>query len=155
MKLFVNSVKHIDFHWHKEVEVVYVLHGSIIMYLDQQQYTLHEDDVIVVNSMSVHKIERTNQDNVLLTLQFGPELMNNNAFISCNSAMNVEQNAPRLQSIKQYLAQMVWEINKKRRVIKISPWADYRCYADACRGIFPVERISHWKTVAGIMTIKD
>lgn len=113
MKLFVNSVKHIDFHWHKEVEVVYVLHGSIIMYLDQQQYTLHEDDVIVVNSMSVHKIERTNQDNVLLTLQFGPELMNNNAFISCNSAMNVEQNAPRLQSIKQYLAQMVWEINKK------------------------------------------
>ncbi|MGO4729061.1 GH39 family glycosyl hydrolase [Paenibacillus sp. 2KB_22] len=113
MKLFVNSVKHIDFHWHKEVEVVYVLHGSIIMYLDQQQYTLHEDDVIVVNSMSVHKIERTNQDNVLLTLQFGPELMNNNAFISCNSALNVEQDASWLHSIKQYLAQMVWEINKK------------------------------------------
>ncbi|WP_337031148.1 GH39 family glycosyl hydrolase [Paenibacillus illinoisensis] len=113
MKLFVNSVKHIDFHWHKEVEVVYVLHGSINMYLDQQQYTLHEDDLIVVNSMSVHKMERTNQDNVLLTLQFGPELMNNNAFISCNSALNVEQDVPRLRIIKQHLAQMVWEINKK------------------------------------------
>ncbi|MEC0128907.1 GH39 family glycosyl hydrolase [Paenibacillus pabuli] len=113
MKLFVNSVKHIDFHWHKEVEIVYVLHGSIIMYLDQKQYTLHEDDVIVVNSMSVHKIERTNQDNVLLTLQFGPELLNSNAFISCNSALNVDQDASRLHSIKQNLAQMVWEINKK------------------------------------------
>lgn len=155
MKLFVNSVKHIDFHWHKEVEVVYVLHGSIIMYLDQQQYTLQKDDVIVVNSMSVHKIERTNQDNVLLTLQFGPELMNNNTFITCNSALNVEQDAPRLHSIKQYLAQMVWEINKKHRVIKISQWADYRCYAATCRGIFPLEPMPYWKKAAGIMTIRD
>ncbi|WP_408892027.1 cupin domain-containing protein [Paenibacillus taichungensis] len=115
MKLFVNSVKYVDFHWHKEVEIVYVLQGSIIMYLDQKQYTLHEDDVIVVNSMSVHKIERTNQDNVLLTLQFGPELLNTNAFIFCNSALNNDGDKLRLTSIKQNLAQMVWEINKKTK----------------------------------------
>ncbi|WP_405152584.1 GH39 family glycosyl hydrolase [Paenibacillus sp. FSL K6-0108] len=115
MKLFVNSVKHVDFHWHKEVEIVYVLQGSILMYLDQKQYTLYEDDVIVVNSMSVHKIERTNQDNVLLTLQFGPELLNTNAFISCNSALNNDGDKLRLTSIKQNLAQMVWEINKKTK----------------------------------------
>lgn len=108
----MNSVKHIDFHWHKEVEIVYVLHGSVNMYLDQKQYMLHEDDIIVVNSMSVHKIERTSQDNVLLALQFGPELLNNNAFISCNSALNKDQDA-QLYDIKRYLAQMVWEINKK------------------------------------------
>ncbi|CAM3577273.1 MULTISPECIES: GH39 family glycosyl hydrolase [Paenibacillus] len=108
----MNSVKHIHFHWHKEVEIVYVLQGSVIMYLDQKQYTLHEDDVIVVNSMSVHQIERTSQDNVLLTLQFGPEWLNNQAFISCNSAADPEQHR-QLQGIKQYLAQMVWEINKK------------------------------------------
>ncbi|SET04492.1 helix-turn-helix domain-containing protein [Paenibacillus sp. NFR01] len=113
MKLFVNSVKHVDFHWHKEVEILYVLHGSINMYLDQKQYSLNEDDIIVINSMSVHKIERTHQDNVLLTLQFGPELLNNSIFISCNSALNREQDTSRLYSIKQDLARMVWEINKK------------------------------------------
>lgn len=113
MKLFVNSVQHIDFHWHKEVEILYVLHGSINMYLDQKQYTLQEDDILVINSMSVHKIERTHQDNVLLTLQFGPELLHNNAFISCNSAGHSGQDQSRLYSIKHNLAQMVWEINKK------------------------------------------
>lgn len=113
MKLFVNSVQHIDFHWHKEVEILYVLHGSINMYLDQKQYTLQEDDILVINSMSVHKIERTHQDNVLLTLQFGPELLHNNAFISCNSAGHSGQDPSRLHSIKHNLAQMVWEINKK------------------------------------------
>ncbi|WP_150275444.1 GH39 family glycosyl hydrolase [Paenibacillus tepidiphilus] len=113
MKLFVNSVQHVDFHWHKEVELVYVLHGSVTIYLNQQQYTLHEDDVIVINSMSVHKIERTQQDNVLLTLQFGPELLNNNTFISCNSAMNRNGADDHITSIKHNLAQMVWELNKK------------------------------------------
>lgn len=111
MKLFVNSVKHIDFHWHKEVEIIYVLQGSVDIYLDQKEYTLNADDVIVVNSMSVHKIARTTQDNVLLTLQFGPEWLSN-AFIACNSAAHTDQESQMYQ-IKQNLAQMVWEINKK------------------------------------------
>ncbi|MFC4775718.1 helix-turn-helix domain-containing protein [Paenibacillus sp. GCM10023252] len=114
IKLFVNSVKHIDFHWHKEVEIVYVLSGSVIMYLDQKQYTLHEDDIIVVNSMSVHRIEQTGEENVLLTLQFGTELLlSNHTFISCNSANSRDQNTSKFYIIKHNLAQMIWELNKK------------------------------------------
>lgn len=109
---------HIDFHWHKEVEIVYVLHGSITVYLDQRQYTLHEDDLIVMNSMSVHKLERKSQDNVLLTLQFGPELLSNSTSINCNSVVHNGQNASQIYSIKQHLAQMVLEINKKAQGYK-------------------------------------
>ncbi|UNK15986.1 helix-turn-helix domain-containing protein [Paenibacillus sp. N3/727] len=112
-KLFVNSVKHIQFHWHKEVEILYVLQGSVIMYLDQKQYTLNQDDVIVVNSMSVHKFERNSHDNILLTLQFGPEWLYNNVFISCNSTTEAEPNGFRFDTIKHDLAKMVWEMNKK------------------------------------------
>lgn len=112
-KLFVNSVKHIQFHWHKEVEILYVLQGSVIMYLDQKQYTLNQDDVIVVNSMSVHKFERSSHDNILLTLQFGPEWLYNNVFISCNSTTEAEPNGFRFDTIKHDLAKMVWEMNKK------------------------------------------
>ncbi|MEC0207233.1 AraC family ligand binding domain-containing protein [Paenibacillus lautus] len=57
-KLFVNSVKHVPFHWPKEVEIVYVLQGSVILHLDQKEYTLHQDDVVVVNSMSIHTFAR-------------------------------------------------------------------------------------------------
>ena len=112
-KLFVNSVKQVPFHWHKEVEIVYVLQGSVIMHLDQKEYTLHQDDVIVVNSMSIHKFEQNNHDNILLTLQFGPEWLHNNVFISCNSATEPEPVGFRFDTIKQELAKMVWEMNKK------------------------------------------
>ncbi|WP_412070989.1 GH39 family glycosyl hydrolase [Paenibacillus alvei] len=113
IKLFVNSVKHIHFHWHKEIEIIYVLQGSVVMYMDQRQYRLHQDDIIVVNSMSVHKIERTSEDNVLLTLQFGPEWLDANAFIHCNSSTQTEENRSSYDAIRHNLAKMVYEINKK------------------------------------------
>ncbi|WP_327204770.1 GH39 family glycosyl hydrolase [Paenibacillus sp. DMB20] len=117
-------MKHIQFHWHKEIEIIYVLQGSVIMYLDQHQYTLHQDDIIVVNSMSVHKIERTSQDNVLLTLQFGPEWLDANAFIHCNSSTQTDENRGSYDAIRRDLAKMVWEINKKA--------VGYRSYAMGC-----------------------
>lgn len=112
-KLFVNSVNYIPFHWHKEVEILYVLEGSVNMHLDQKQFTLNQDDVVVVNSMSVHKIERSNQDNILLTLQFSPEWLSDNVFISCNSTTTTEPIGIQYDTIKQELAKMVWEMNKK------------------------------------------
>lgn len=112
-KLFVNSVKYIPFHWHKEVEILYVLEGSVIMHLDQKQFTLNQDDLVVVNSMSVHQIEKSSHDNILLTLQFSPEWLNDNVFISCNSASEAEPSEFQYDTIKQELAKMVWEMNKK------------------------------------------
>lgn len=112
-KLFVNSVNYIPFHWHKEVEILYILEGSVIMHLDQKQYTLKQDDVVVVNSMSVHQIEQSSDDNILLTLQFSPEWLNENVFISCNSTTKTEPVDLQYDTIKQELAKMVWEMNKK------------------------------------------
>lgn len=129
-KLFVNSVKQVPFHWHKEVEIVYVLQGSVIMHLDQKEHVLHQDDVVVVNSMSIHKFEQNDQDNILLTLQFGPEWLQNNVFISCNSATEPESVGFRLDTIKQELAKMVWEMNKKSQAIEALPWEGCKRYVD-------------------------
>ncbi|VTR60222.1 transposon Tn10 TetD protein [Actinobacillus pleuropneumoniae] len=121
-KLFVNSVKQVPFHWHKEMEIVYVLQGSVIMHLDQKEHVLHQDDVVVVNSMSIHKFEQNDQDNILLTLQFGPEWLQNNVFISCNSATEPESVGFRLDTIKQELAKMVWENEQEvPRLSKLYP----------------------------------
>ncbi|MGG1638813.1 GH39 family glycosyl hydrolase [Paenibacillus sp. NRS-1760] len=113
IRLFVNSVAHVHFHWHKEIEIIYVLQGSVTIYLDQHQYLLQQDDIIVVSSMSVHKIERTSQDNVLLTLQFNPELMDEGSFIGCNSLQQTDENRENYDKIRRCLAQMAWEASKK------------------------------------------
>lgn len=113
IRLFVNSVAHIPFHWHKEIEIIYVLQGTITIYLDQRPYTLKQDDIIVVNSMSIHQIERTSQDNVLLTLQFNPDLLDNHTFVECNSLNQTPGDRDRYDRIRRYLAELAWEASKK------------------------------------------
>ncbi|AZS13314.1 GH39 family glycosyl hydrolase [Paenibacillus lutimineralis] len=113
IRLFVNSVAYVPFHWHKEVEIIYVLQGWITIHVDQRSYELKQDDIIVVNSMSVHQIERTNQDNVLLTLQFNPELLDEQRVVACNSLYQTSKNQEMYDRIRHYLAQMAWEASKK------------------------------------------
>ncbi|MBP1963220.1 cupin domain-containing protein [Paenibacillus aceris] len=112
MHLFVNSVAHVPYHWHKEVENIYVLQGAVTILVDQQQYDLKQDDIIVVNSMSVHKLERTLQDNVLLSLQFSPILLEGETFIACNSSGKTMEDQGCYNQIRRYLAQFVWESTK-------------------------------------------
>lgn len=113
IRLFVNSVAYVPFHWHKEVEIIYVLQGAITIHVDQRNYELKQDDIIVVNSMSVHQIDRTNQDNVLLTLQFSPDLLDEQRAVSCNSLHQTPENQDIYDSIRRYLAQMAREASKK------------------------------------------
>lgn len=112
-RLFVNSVEQVHFHWHKETEIIYVLQGSVTVYMEQGQYTFSEDDLIVVNSMSVHGLERTVEDNVLLTLQFSTELLGEHRLIDCNSLSQEAGNRERYDEIRKCLAHMAWESSKK------------------------------------------
>jgi xylan 1,4-beta-xylosidase len=113
IRLFVNSVAYVPLHWHKEIEIIYVLQGAITIHMDQRNMTLNQDDVIVVNSMSIHQIERTNQDNVLLTLQFNPELLEEHLVVICNSLHQTPENRDTYDRIRRYLAQLAWEASKK------------------------------------------
>ncbi|MDQ6420027.1 helix-turn-helix domain-containing protein [Paenibacillus sp. LHD-117] len=113
IRLFVNSVAHIPFHWHKEIEIIYVLQGSVSVHVDQRQYELGQDGIIVLNSMSVHQIERTHQDNVLLTLQFGSELLGDNVVIDCISIGQSDHNREAFDLVRRELARMAWEASKK------------------------------------------
>lgn len=115
IRLFVNSVAYVPFHWHKEVEIIYVLQGAVTIHLDQRSYELSQDDIIVMNSMSVHQIERSNQDNVLLTLQFSPELLDEHRAVICNSLYQMPENRDIYDQIRCYLAQMTWEASKKKQ----------------------------------------
>jgi xylan 1,4-beta-xylosidase len=113
IRLFVNSVAHIPFHWHKEIEIIYVLQGVVSVHVDQKQYELGQDGIIAINSMSVHQIERTREDNVLLTLQFHPELLGEGVRLDCVSEEAGERNSEPYDRIRRELARLAWESSKK------------------------------------------
>lgn len=57
-RMFVNSVDHIHFHWHKEVEMICVLQGSVRIYVGRDNHEYHPGDFLFINSLSAHKIEK-------------------------------------------------------------------------------------------------
>ncbi len=116
-KMFINSVNYIPFHWHKEIELIFVVQGSIELTVESKRYVLNERDFIVINSMNVHKIDKTDSENVLLTLQIDLELTNHyipeleKVIFHCNSQDTEQQEA--YDIIRRYLAQLAWELNKR------------------------------------------
>ncbi|MBS4209411.1 helix-turn-helix domain-containing protein [Bacillus sp. FJAT-50079] len=116
-KMFINSVDYIPFHWHKEIELIFVIQGSIELIVESQRYILNERDLIVINSMDVHKVDKIDSENVLLTLQIDLDLTKHyipeldKAIFHCNSQDTEHQET--YDIIRRYLAQMVWEFNKR------------------------------------------
>ncbi|WP_258168982.1 cupin domain-containing protein [Paenibacillus sp. AR247] len=111
--LFINSIDHIPFHWHKELELIYVLKGSVEIHVAQERLILREEDLLVINSMDVHKIDKTGEANVLLTLQVDPgtvqaQPQQSKNRIDCSSLNARGADEARFAPIRSGLAQMMW-----------------------------------------------
>ena len=52
------------FHFHDDMEIVYVLSGSIILKSGYYTYTLKQGDMFILNDRDMHSLERTDEDNM-------------------------------------------------------------------------------------------
>lgn len=117
IKIFMHSINKSDMHWHKEIEILLVLEGSIKVRIGKDQYTLQENDLILLNPNEVHSTMKTDEENTLLALQMQTELFNkyypgfNEFRFECKSFLHEDQE--RFNEIRHLLARFVWEINKK------------------------------------------
>lgn len=59
-------------HWHRSVEIFLVKEGNIDFYINSTQYSLYEDDFVLVNPNDVHSIESP-EPNITIVLQFPVE----------------------------------------------------------------------------------
>ncbi len=57
------------FHFHDDMEIVYVLSGSIVLKSGYYTYTLKQGDMFILNDRDMHSLERTNEDNMVMMLQ--------------------------------------------------------------------------------------
>lgn len=118
MKIFIHSINNSKMHWHKEIEILLVLKGSIKLRIGMDEYEIQEDDLILLNPNEVHSISKTKEQNMLLALQIQPEFYNKyflkfgDMIFDCKSFLHKEQY--RFNKIRSILAKLVWEINKKR-----------------------------------------
>ena len=68
-------------HWHKELEINYILDGQCDYYIDGKHYTAKKGDIIIINSESIHravpKITRVIENRMAYTLLINYEFIKN------------------------------------------------------------------------------
>ncbi|HET6487776.1 MAG TPA: AraC family transcriptional regulator [Spirochaetia bacterium] len=71
-RTFFISIGYAGMHWHKEMEMLLVLDGSISVTSSGQTFTLQAGDLFWVNAWEAHSLLETADDNLLLVLQIDP-----------------------------------------------------------------------------------
>lgn len=56
-------------HFHDDMEVVYVLEGSVVLRNGYYTYTLKQGDIFILNDREMHSFESTGEDNMVMMLQ--------------------------------------------------------------------------------------
>ncbi|MCR8642837.1 helix-turn-helix domain-containing protein [Paenibacillus sp. N1-5-1-14] len=116
--LFLHQARYVADHWHDSVELLFVLRGSVDVYMQRQKSTLREEDVLVINSNEIHAIQ-SDEDNLLLALQIPVSFMKANfadlghLTFHCKSFLYGPEEQEKFNEIRSLLAEMMWIYNKE------------------------------------------
>ena len=71
-KTFITSMKRRLHHWHYDLEILFILNGSILIQLADKQIMLKKDDLFIINRNEIHGFKRSDENNNILALQINP-----------------------------------------------------------------------------------
>jgi AraC-like DNA-binding protein len=69
VNVIVADIKNYPIHFHEDIEVVFVLDGSIGLKNGYYQYTLKKGDIYIINDNETHSFESTGEPNMVMMLQ--------------------------------------------------------------------------------------
>lgn len=61
-----------EYHWHKEMELIFLLKGNSTFEVRGKKYKVNEGDLFFVNSFDMHSVAAEEGENVMLILHFDP-----------------------------------------------------------------------------------
>ena len=67
---FAVSINHRLTHFHNEIEILYMLEGSVLIERRGRTIRLEKDEIFLVERNVAHSLKHTDEENLILTLQF-------------------------------------------------------------------------------------
>lgn len=109
-KLFLHKLGSVPRHWHRSLEILVVLTGSVEIAVEDKRYTLHQTDICVINSLSPHEIYASNAEAVAFQTNpdktaFGEVLKK--SYFRCCSAGDTEN--PKYNRLRHLIARLIKE----------------------------------------------
>ncbi|HZH92691.1 MAG TPA: helix-turn-helix domain-containing protein [Tissierellaceae bacterium] len=120
-KVFIHSVDEMELHWHKHMEILFVLSGEIILNLGKEELILKEKDLILINTTDIHSTRKSEGDNLVLGMQIDTEFFNrlvpgfSRKIFRLRSFEDNGHLNGKVEEIKTLLAKFTMEISKKEK----------------------------------------
>jgi xylan 1,4-beta-xylosidase len=117
INISTTPVKNEEYHYHKELELVFILKGNLSYFVNGQKYKLSEHDLFWVNSLDMHSVFSESEECLLLTLHLNQIFFDtyyenfSNSYYQYNDSIN-DRNNPLYNSISQSLAKIMLSMIK-------------------------------------------
>jgi len=72
VKIFLHNLRNSPYHWHEDIELLFVLKGSIKVVCGKKTIMLKEKDLNLINSNEIHSTG-ADEDNLTLVIQINVE----------------------------------------------------------------------------------
>lgn len=128
LNVTVVNIKEYPIHFHDDLEVVFVLDGSIILKNGYYDYVMNAGDIFILNDREIHSFMNTKEDNMVLMLQLDMEYfiqhyqnLNNSFFVTDMNNPDDED----LENLRELLASAILQANAgelgyEQKLIEIS-----------------------------------
>ncbi|MCM3440257.1 helix-turn-helix domain-containing protein [Metabacillus halosaccharovorans] len=115
--LLMTTVKYVAMHWHDRIEFLLVLKGKVHVYVGREDYTLHENDLLLINSNEGHGVESDEENTILIVqipISFIKKCYKNieQERFQCQSFLH--ENQQQFNKIRTLLAQLCLTVKQKK-----------------------------------------
>ncbi|MBU3099495.1 MULTISPECIES: GH39 family glycosyl hydrolase [Clostridium] len=116
-KVFILNANNQEYHWHKEIELVFVLNGNLTFEVKGTRYKISQHDLFLVNSFDMHSVISEKGENIILILQLDPIFFDkycqnfSDFYYEPNKSMN-DRNNPLYDKISSILANIMFSMIK-------------------------------------------
>lgn len=104
-KVFLHRLGSVPKHWHRSIELLFVLSGTVHIVVDDKSYVLSSTDVFVINSLATHELYAQEAEMVAFQMNLSKspvfEAYKNVYFECCSAADN---NGRRYDYLRHLLA---------------------------------------------------
>ncbi len=115
VNVVVANIDEYPIHFHDDLEVVYVLDGSIRMRNGYYTYTLRQGDIYIFNDREMHSYENTGEDNMVMMLQMDLTYFSRyyDSLKNCFFVTDLEDEGDSLDVLRNILARIMMEVIQK------------------------------------------
>ena len=112
LNIFLHKVKYVANHWHDHIEILFVLKGKVDVRIYDKQFTLRQEDLLLININEIHSIQ-ADEDNLLLALQIPISFIKGQykdiepMTFECKSFMYAGDEQERFNRVRSLLAELM------------------------------------------------